>query len=357
MRLSLVPTFFALLCCSSFGQTFVKDDFSDTSDLSLNGDAKVWNSPRFGPALRIADTETYQIGSVFTSDLLPIGSFSTSFVFRLARSEGLSSSDCEGETGGDGIAFVIHASPATSIGGLGVGIGYEGIPDAVAVEFDTWCNQRTEPRNDPSSNHIGITVGGSANHGPGSPFTVDIPESLDNDLLKEAWIDYDGSVLSVYLGENGVRPPIPTLQRTLDLASAIGSNVARMGFTSGTGRDWNAAEVLRWEVRPLGGILHLSEPAPGVAGALNRAMLTSGTPGSMVTVAAGLVPGGTPVAGCTGIDFDFINASLVATATVDANGEAVLARHIPLALSGHLLFLQVVETSTCRVSNCVRWQL
>ena len=45
--------------------------------------------------------------------------------------------------GGDGLAFVVHGDPAVGSAALGEGgggLGYAGLPRAVAVEFDTWFN-------------------------------------------------------------------------------------------------------------------------------------------------------------------------------------------------------------------------
>ena len=42
--------------------------------------------------------------------------------------------------GGDGFAFVLHRDPSGSaaLGTNGRGLGYEGIENSLAVEFDTW---------------------------------------------------------------------------------------------------------------------------------------------------------------------------------------------------------------------------
>jgi hypothetical protein len=44
--------------------------------------------------------------------------------------------------GGDGFAFVLHLDPNTTstVGQRGEGLGYAGIRNTLAVEFDTWHN-------------------------------------------------------------------------------------------------------------------------------------------------------------------------------------------------------------------------
>lgn len=47
--------------------------------------------------------------------------------------------------GGDGFAFVLQRDPngTAALGAGGRGLGYEGIANSVAVEFDTWFNPDT----------------------------------------------------------------------------------------------------------------------------------------------------------------------------------------------------------------------
>ena len=43
-------------------------------------------------------------------------------------------------SGGDGFAFVLHrdAAGAEAVGSDGRGLGYAGIANSLAIEFDTW---------------------------------------------------------------------------------------------------------------------------------------------------------------------------------------------------------------------------
>ncbi len=41
--------------------------------------------------------------------------------------------------GGEGFAFVIHNDNAVAMGVPNSGMGYQGIRNAIAIEFDTWC--------------------------------------------------------------------------------------------------------------------------------------------------------------------------------------------------------------------------
>jgi len=65
----------------------------------------------------------------------------------------------------DGLAFVIQNSSTTALGSGNGGLGYSGIPNSVAVEFDTHLDTANA---DPSNNHVGVqscgTAANSADH-------------------------------------------------------------------------------------------------------------------------------------------------------------------------------------------------
>ena len=60
--------------------------------------------------------------------------------------------------GGDGFAFVLHSNQdgARALGGDGQELGYGGISNALAVEFDMWTNVDTQGSNDMFHDHIAI---------------------------------------------------------------------------------------------------------------------------------------------------------------------------------------------------------
>eukprot|EP00466_Bigelowiella_natans_P006290 jgi/Bigna1/140949/aug1.59_g15657 len=60
-----------------------------------------------------------------------------------------------GRTGGEGMAFVLHRSPArfSAIGLSGPSLGYGGLKDALVIEFDSRQNKENE---DPNGNHVSL---------------------------------------------------------------------------------------------------------------------------------------------------------------------------------------------------------
>ncbi|KAL7319397.1 Peptide-N(4)-(N-acetyl-beta-glucosaminyl)asparagine amidase [Mucor circinelloides] len=71
------------------------------------------------------------------------------FAFRVTNSSGQ-----EAVNGADGFAFLIQAQDEHALGGGGCELGYGGIKNSLAVEFDTY--QSSDRCADPSANHISV---------------------------------------------------------------------------------------------------------------------------------------------------------------------------------------------------------
>jgi len=140
--------------------------------------------------------------------------------------------------GADGLVFVLHddASGMFGAGSSGGFLGYygngvtAGTANSIAVEFDTFNNGSSI--SDPNNNHIGIATNGQ-------PTTLTNQANLGGIDLNSgshlfAWIDYNGSTLSVSLATTGIKPGAALLTRTLDIASIVGPR-GWLGFTSSTG--------------------------------------------------------------------------------------------------------------------------
>jgi hypothetical protein len=189
-----------LLCCfvclgspSLHAQDFKFTDFSSTGTLALNGNAAAATNGSGAHVLRITPNSAGQIGSAWfcgsacppgTGTLLPLSNgFSTTFKFQLSGSSGVP---------GDGFAFVIQNGcfPTDDVQTCGISaidevggssIGYDGLSNSVAVEFDTFCDTGDGGEGDncsandvSSANEVGIqscginanTANHAANDGP-----------------------------------------------------------------------------------------------------------------------------------------------------------------------------------------------
>lgn len=227
-------------------------DFSNSSTLQINAGAATVASDG-AQVLRVSPNDQNQRGSAFTRspiDLTDESSFSTAFSFRFS-SQG--SWSYNGETGGDGLVFVVQ-TVSNSAGSEGGGIGYDGISNSVGIEFDSWHNEQ-----DPDRSHVGINIGGSVasavtrstlTPGEGLASLGD----LDDGQVWYAWVDYDGSAdrLEVRVAKSDSRPGAPFLSYTVDLLSELGSEAngtpkpAFVGFTSATGSASAHHDVLSW---------------------------------------------------------------------------------------------------------------
>lgn len=220
-------------------------NFANCSTLQLNANAACTSN-----VLRVTPATFSQAGSAFSQTLIPLGpgnTFSTFFSFQITGSGG--SADGDG-LGADGITFTVQPNSNTA-GGLGGGIGYSGIPNSVAIEFDTWNNGAGA--GDPDGNHVGVDLNGSVF----SVATASIGTRLNDGNVWYAWIDYNGTVLELRLSQVNSRPAAPTLSHAVNLATVIGTTQAFVGFTSGTGAAFGNHDILTWvfdnSFNPIGG--------------------------------------------------------------------------------------------------------
>ena len=222
-----------ILAGSAHAQPFSYADFSSVAGLGLNGTAA-----QNGSKLRLTQALQDEGGSAFRVSPISLGlnaSFSTFFAFEILDRGGAD----DGDSGADGITFTVQTN-ASTVGGIGGGLGYEGVPNSLAVEFDTYNN--VEPG---GSNHVGINTGGSITS---LQSTLLLAPEFDNGLPWYAWVDYNGAIssLEVRWSQSSVRPAASMLTRSLDLPAALGSNSAFVGFTSATGDGWGEHNILAW---------------------------------------------------------------------------------------------------------------
>ena len=229
--------------------TFSFDNFSDTSNLKLNG-----NATKFGNKLRLTPPENHLAGSAFYNKLIEIDadtSFHTNFQFQL--SEGGNAN------GADGFTFTLQNTPLglDALGDFGVGLGYTGIgTESIAVEFDTFQNSF-----DPNNNHVSILQNGDATE---ALSTATPSFDLNSGEILNAWIDYDGAndLLSVFVSDTTDKPETALLSETLNIQLSLGSQ-AFVGFTAGTGGLNNAHDILSWDFTTTGEVLDSPIIPPG----------------------------------------------------------------------------------------------
>jgi len=170
--------------------------------------------------------------------------FSTQFSFRMSQTGG--ASDENGNPGADGFAFVVQNSSIAALGGTGHRLGYEGIPNSVAVEFDTWYNP-AQGCDDPNGMHVSVQTRGvapnSVNHRYSLGVATDIP-NLEDGSAHTARIDYRDQTLRVWI--DAAREPAITAK--IDLAKLLRLDAGRawVGFTGASAAAWQQIELTRW---------------------------------------------------------------------------------------------------------------
>jgi hypothetical protein len=245
-----------LACAAAFGalslapfaahaSTVTFSDFSSTAGLTLVGNAATAVTGD-GTVLRVSPANYWQAGAAYSTSAITLSNsdvFSTQFQFRFTNPGGIDPAD--------GITFVLAANP-TGLGASGFGIGYYGLQHSVAIEFDTYDNG--EPG---TSNHVALdTNGGLQDQFAASPYGVQPCNFTGNSYLSagcmsngDLWtanIGYDGTTLSVRLRDGNMAQQLLWSQ-AVDIAGALGTNQAYVGFSSATGAGFENHDIVNWQ--------------------------------------------------------------------------------------------------------------
>ena len=219
--------------------SFNYPDFSSLAGLNLIGSAK-----QSGNILRLTPADFGQGGAAWATFRQPVGDgFDTTFQFQITDLL---------DTGADGFAFVIQNATqsfnggggASALGGGGGELGYFGIPNSLAVEFDTWFNPEW---NDPNENHVSIhTIGDQFNSTDeffslGS--TTAIPDLSDGNV-HTVRISYTPGTLQVFLDD--LSNPILSVPADLGAILYLDHGHAWLGFTAATGGAAENHDILNW---------------------------------------------------------------------------------------------------------------
>jgi hypothetical protein len=249
-------------------------DFSSIANLTLNG-----NAAQSGNVLRLTPNQTYQAGSAWFNFQQPVSAaFSTTFSFQLSGANTVISPctlNAQGFCPADGIAFVIQNSALTALGPNGCGIGFGdsssgctppsgGIPNSLAIEFNTFLN----PGIDPSNNDVAIqncSGTGPNSVDPSCTIAVNpnvLPTNMTDGNPHLVTITFappsGGSgpgTLDVILDNTDLFPPTesnPTGGVAFDMTTiglASGGN-AWVGFTAATGGADDNQDILSWTFTP-----------------------------------------------------------------------------------------------------------
>ena len=286
----------ALLLAGAAAGDLIYGDFRDTEALRLLGACN-----QTAGRLRLTPSRPGQTGSAwYGAKQSVVGGFVTDFAFRLSldadqRHPGpckLTEMDealCS-RRGGNGFAFVLQNAGEHSLGAGAESLGYGGIANALAVEFDTWHDASVR---DPYENHVAVLTRGvhelRPDHGNHLGSTVKVP-NLSDGASHLARVEYfptwrnelalhPSFVAAPFLGKlmQGLRrgadrgkwwqpaePPAqhglgvlrvfvddladPVLTVPVNLGAHLGLDQGRawVGFTSATGAAYQNHEIGNW---------------------------------------------------------------------------------------------------------------
>ena len=259
------------------------DFTSNQNCLTLNGvqdNNPLTTYPGFYPAvqtpppgvttvLRLTPSQTDWAGSVWYKTQQPVaGAFSTTFTFQL--------SGANTDYGpGDGIAFLIQNSATSALGpeGCGIGFGFSnfcmgevgpqaGIPNSLAIEFNTFLNYAVDPSDsDVSIQNCGGTGANSVD--PSCRLAINDLTQLPNPInladgnVHTVTITYSGpgtTLLDVILDNVDLFPATPSNPSggVVFNISTLGLNNgnAWVGFTAATGGADDNQDILSWTFQP-----------------------------------------------------------------------------------------------------------
>ena len=193
-------------CDSSY---FKYKDFANVSGLTF-----LKKAMPFEGKILLSPNQFYQSGIVWRDRAVPVGeewetewSFSMNLPFKGKNPD-------NSLPGADGIALIIQNDPngLNAIGTSGLGIAYENIENAIAIEIDLYNNNKyqIEDRNDPNGNHLAVMIGApgkrlTADHKDTKPDFInkDIPVLKSDETIYYAKANYNAEtkVMTVWLSE------------------------------------------------------------------------------------------------------------------------------------------------------------
>lgn len=227
-------------------------------DVALNGSAR-----RLTDRVRLVPARGWQGGAAwFKTKQRVADGFECTFSFQVSEP----GSNRPFVPGADGIAFVLQNS-SISEGARGGGIGYEGIINSIAVEFDTYDNN-PEGNPEPNGNHVSVQTRGREPNSPLEEFSLGSTTAIPNlkaGARHTAKVRYQPGTLQVFIDD--LHNPVLTVAVRIDSLLDLDDGGCWMGFTSATGESWanfdlfNLRNEVRMSIPPAP-----SETEPGIAG-------------------------------------------------------------------------------------------
>jgi hypothetical protein len=226
----------------------------------------VGNAVQLEDRVRLTGDERLQIGAVWLVEKQQVGDgFEATVAWQITR--------VNPRRGAEGFAFVMHNDeehpfPHIRLGGERNGLGYAGIPNSLAIEFDTVQNPPIDfaqgTQGDPNDNHISVQTRGIEPNSANTDFslkyttqgTPTIPFFADG-AVHTTKISYQKGTLTIFLDD--MTNPVLTVPVDLETTLRLDNGTAWVGFTATTGRRSQTHDILSFSFAGTG----QSTPEPG----------------------------------------------------------------------------------------------
>jgi hypothetical protein len=211
----------------------------------------VENAVQLEDRLRLTGNEQLQTGAAWLIEKQQVtDGFEAMFAWQITR--------INPRRGADGFAFVIHNDddhpfPHIRLGEGRNGLGYAGIPNSLAIEFDTGQNPPIDfaqgTQGDPNGNHISVQTRGiepnSANTDFSLAYTTQGPPAIPSfadGSVHTTKVAYQPGTLTIFLDD--MTNPVLTIPVDLRTTLRLDNGTAWVGLTAATGRRFQAHDIL-----------------------------------------------------------------------------------------------------------------
>lgn len=226
-------------------QLACKDEAPQDVDLSLVGSTALTDN-----GIRLTSATAFERSAVWYRQMIDVTKGFRTYV-AMQLSDGTDSNQRDGyDPGADGFAIVLQNQSTAAVGDAGQGIGYAGIRGRLAVEFDAYKNVSFY---DPNGSHLSIqkpvfgVLTGAHTPDYEVAHTVDIPPLVADGTVYHCWVEYDGTILTVWMSTDGQKGA-PRLTVPMSLGTAPGW----LGITSSTGFARQAHIIRTWSIGSCG---------------------------------------------------------------------------------------------------------
>lgn len=215
-------------------QSFDYKNFDNTSDFKLK-----YYAQKYENKVRLTSSRKNQKGGLwYHKEMLYVDyEFETQFTFQISNAGGAGG-------GADGIALLIYGKNVLGeVGDLGGGIGYDGVPNTLAIELDTYNNAEG------SNNHIAIHSKGTRPNSTRADGRLAVKNlSRFDDFLKDGKkrvlsIKYKSNTMKVFLDNRLILSHKVNIRKLLKLDNGK----AWVGLTAATGDGYAKHDILAWQ--------------------------------------------------------------------------------------------------------------